>query len=178
MCFTAVADIAAQRCNLPAPGIVKVKLTNADWIDAFPALDDYPTTGDPNTISGDITLDTVTYTDAAWGLITLTPKRNRMDQEQQDNDGLKSYQSTFVGVLVGHDATIEYWLNQYSKSGVIVAVPDKAGNEKIMGNPTNPAELIWKHELGEASGSFVGYEITITWDAHGEPMPFYTGAAL
>lgn len=179
-CVTTLADTVINNCVRVGPGFASLKATVAAWIDAFPAVDTTDTDSDgipdnPQTITGDITLDTVTYTGARWASVELSVDQNSFLSEQDEDTG--TFNTTITGVIRGVDPTTIYQLNKMSKQGMVLTYTDDSGQERVVGNPNNPAKLRFNDELGAATGDLVGQTITITW-SHGEPAPFYGGTAL
>ena len=180
-CITTLADLSIDNCNRVGPGFAEIKVTEAGWVDAFPPVDATDTNSDgipdnPHTITGDITLDTVTYTSARWATIELSVNQNSIVSEQ-DQETLV-YNTTLTGVIRGVSPATIYQLNRLSISRLIVQYTDESGQNRIIGSPTNPAQLTFNDEVGATSGDLVGQTISIVWSGHGEPMKFYTGTAL
>lgn len=178
MCVNTLLDYAYDKCNIEAPGFSSAKIALAEWIDAFPALDDYPTTGAPNTISTDITLDTVTHEDAIWADVLFAKDQNSLNTELADNDGAKYYTSTIEAFIPGNEELGHHVMHQMAQGELVIQVTTKSGKNMILGNPDNPVDLLFKWELNKTTGEKVGFTLTFTWKAHSRPIPFYTGAAL
>lgn len=179
-CFTTLADYLEDQCNLVGPGIARIYATEARWIDLFPALDNTDTNTDgmpdtPNTITGDITFDTLTYTGARWAEIELTLRQSSFNSTMEESDGLKSMTTTFEGVLVGNNPKAQYLFHQLTKGRLVIAFPDSTGQIMLIGSKANPASAVMSEEIGADVGSPVRKVLTVTW-IHSAPCPYYTGA--
>lgn len=165
-------------CSTAAPGIYpNLIVTFVEWLDTFPALDDYPTTGEPNTISTDITLDTVTYTDAVWAQWYTSPEKAGFDGELQGDIGSLNWKSGIEAFAPGNNALMSYLLGQATNKELLVIYRYNSDKYRILGTPTFPAWLMpgTKEVTGKTGTDSVGYELMLGIPNHNTPMPYYTG---
>jgi len=167
-----------DQCSTAAPGISpNIIVTFAEWLDTWPSLDDYPTTGDPNTISTDITLDTVTYADAVWAQWYTSPEKAGFESELQGDIGSLSWKSTLTAFAPGNNAMMSYLIGQVTNKELFVLYRYNSDKWRILGSPEFPCYLLSgvKEVTGLTGTDSVGYELQIGTPNHNNPFAYYTG---
>lgn len=174
-CNTTINAFLIDKCTKTPPGVLKAYLTRAAWILAYPAKDDYPTTGDPNTISSDITLDTTTFPTASWVQWQSTKEKAGFLSETQGDFGASTYSSRLELFMPGGSALLSYVLDESLDDEMIVLFQLADGNWRLLGDLTTPAYLSFDQSSGKARGDEVGYNVTLQVPIHDGPFAFYTG---
>ncbi len=100
-----------------------------------------------------------------WG---FAKKDSSFTSERDENGLWKTEVKIFVQKL---EADKTYVFNGLTGENLVVVVPDKNGNKRLIGSLTNGAMVAVK----EVTTPQNGYEITITWESAYAPY-FYTGA--
>lgn len=181
MCNDLLYNVTIDLCAFNLPGVVEMKYTLAKWIQTYPALEDYDgDTGSPKTtqaltLSGDIVLDTTTYTDAAWFDIELEVDENSFTVTPQGKPGYGYYQTTFEGFVPTSDRHNTWALHKAAKSQLVMAVKDRSGIWRLIGHPDNPASLVGTYDTGKVAPDKVGFTLAGLWNAHAEPPHYYDG---
>lgn len=178
MCDGTLYSYAVDPCYLNLPGVTELKYTLVEWIDTFPAIEDYdaaPTTANPVTLAADITFDTVTYTTAQWHSIEIAIDQNKTRSEVQGPKSGEYYVSTLEG-FVSSGERLPHWIfKKTMRAKVLFATLDRNNQWRVWGTPNNPARLYANHDSGAAAGDSSGFEVRGFWDVHGDPAPFYDG---
>lgn len=178
MCNDILYDITNDDCAFNLPGVTQLKYTLKKWANTLPALQDYeadPVLNDPLTLDGDITLDTVTYPTAQWFTADLEVDENGLKVDYNGKPGSGYYSSTIEGMISNVSRAAHYAVHKNNKSDLIVAVVDKTGAWRILGDTVNPAQFVGNYDGGKAPGDKVGFPLTVTWATSGTPPPFYDG---
>lgn len=167
-----------DECSTAAPGIhPNLIVTFAEWLDAWPVLDDYPTTGDPNTISTDITLDTITHTTAVWAQWYTSPEKAGFDSELQGDIGSLNWKSDLQAFAPGNNALMSYLMGQSTNKELFVLYRYKSDKWRVLGTADYPSFLLpgTKETTGLAGSDSIGYELKLGVPNHTTPLPYYTG---
>lgn len=167
-------------CANAAPGFVKLYLAEQKWLDAVPAREDYftdPVANEPLTISGDVTFDTVTYTEAGWYEWDLMPETTDYVPSGQGPRGARYWQSTIPLKLAGHDALIDQAVEWANCKKMVALLLDVDGQYRLVGDKTvylsvNKAD----GPQGAAAGDFSGWDMELFIPSHKLLFPYYTGA--
>lgn len=168
-----------NRCSTAAPGLYpNLIVTFKEWLNTIPAKDDYPTTGDPNSISSDITLDTVTYTDAVWSMWYTSPEKAGFEGELQGDIGSGNWKSTITAFAPGNSALMSYLLGQVTNKELFMLYRyNSAGKWRLLGDEDFPCFILpgTKEVTGLTGQDSIGYELSIGVPNHDHPFPYYTG---
>ena len=180
MCLTKLikAQVPAGECANKAPGLNKIYLAEAAWLSTNPARDDYFNgSGEPISVTSDITFDTGTYSAAGWYEWDFQPRTLDLNQELQGEVGAQYYTSNLSGKIAGHHKNVDQAVDWLPGLELIALVQDKDGNWIRVGSASNPliaSEIVSKY--GTRAGEEIGFDITLNVDAHNRLWPYYTGA--
>jgi len=175
-CTLEIIGYQYNSCGIVGPGLIpNLLVTFKDWVDTVPALDDYPTTGDPNTISSDITLDTVTYPTATWARWFTSPEKASFESESSGDFGARAFSSTLSAFIPGNDALVSYLMNKTLNNELIVLYQYNNKNWRLLGDADYGAFANFKETTGAARGDSIGYEVTLEVPIHDVAFPYYTG---
>lgn len=179
MCNDILYSLVFDPCVFNLPGVTKLRITLAKWVLTFPDNEDYdaaPTTANALTINGDIVLDTTTYPEAQWFEVPFEVDQNDLKSEYQGTGPSGYYQTTGTGFIPSSSRAAFWAFHKATKSDLIISVDTRNEDSRILGRPKNPANLVANHDSGKAAPDKAGFSVTVNWNAHGEPAPFYDGA--
>lgn len=164
-------------CSTVGPGLIpNLLVTYKDWIDAYPDREAYPGTGlSPNTISGDITLDTATYPDAVWVRWYTSPEKAGFEDESQGDLGAQSFTGKIEAFVPGNDALFSHIMGKTLNNELILLYQYNNKNWRLFGDLDFPAFARFKEVTGKVRGDSIGYEVTLEVPIHDVPFAYYTG---
>jgi hypothetical protein len=174
-CEYKLSGWAITQCGDSAPGILRLLATHKQWILSLPAKDDYPTTGAPNTISDDITLDTTTFADAVWVELGISPEKNRLRKNSIGDIGARSHTASIEAYAPGDDPLIEHAIDQMINAELVVLAQMGNGTWQLLGNLVTPAYLGYASDSGAARNDAVGTTLTLEVPIASKFFPRYTG---
>jgi hypothetical protein len=178
MCNDTLYAVELDLCDFNIPGIVEIKYTLRNWIDAFPALLDYdanPTTVEAITLDGNITFNTTDFANAQWFDLQVEVDRNGFTTTPVGRP-VKYYTTALAGYVPTASRKNTWALHKAGKSDLVVAVKNRKGEWRIIGDKDNSCTLIANFDTGQAPGDEnAGFTLDGLWSAHGTPCPFYDG---
>jgi len=174
-CEYKLSGWAINQCSDSAPGINRLLVTHKAWILALPAKDNYPTTGAANTISGDITLDTTTFTDAVWVELGISPEKNRLRKNSIGDIGARSHTYSIEAYAPGDDPLIEHAIDQMMNSELVALAQLGNGTWQLVGNLVNAAYIGYTSDSGAARNDATGTTLTFEVPISPKFFPRYTG---
>jgi len=170
----AIAKACAKGGNAPGAKTY-IKVTTTDEIASIPARDDYPTTGDPHTISGDIVMraldgDTPAGVFVNWDFSKMDFVYNSPQQGDEDSP---TFQNTITFFIPKKTAAKDYALNEAAFADLVCVIELKDGKREIIGDKGSPARLSVTPQATPKNG----YVCTITQESGELPLN-YTGAIV
>lgn len=141
-----------------------------DKITAIPAPDDYAGgTGDPHTVSSDITLESAP-SQAYFIPIDFDDVQQSWEVTQEGEGQSKTFVTTASVFVPGIAPLPTYVLNGTQGGKYIVIMQDKNGNYRIIGEQDDGCTI----DFTESNTDTNGYVLTVTWRSKQPPL-FYTG---
>lgn len=169
-CNTTIADITKECKKRYAPGTLqRIYATGYLEIATIPAP-----TADTHKVESDITfraadgaatppVDAGSF--AAWDV----SRREQQFETEMDENGQHITTAQFF--IPGQTAERAVILNNLGEDANVFIIPDKEGNNRIVGAIDNPADVRVREQYTPTNG----YILTITWESGHTPY-FYTGA--
>lgn len=147
-------------------------------VTAIPAPDDYPTTGDPHTISSDLTMRASDPGPPAVAAGTFKEFRiSKIDHSyectpegDQDSTGRVTEVKFFIPGITPQKT---YVLDDMAGCEYFAIVTDKEGQRRLLGDLEDGCEFSYIERTNDKAG----YEVTIRWESKAAPY-FYKGTIV
>ena len=163
-----------KKCRKNPPGLLETFYTFKDWVLTYPDKDDYPTTGNPNTVSNPVVLDTTTFPDAKFWSWQGAPERYKFNSKTDGERGSKYLTSTITQFIPGNSALFSWLAGEALNEDLILIFRYKNRHLRLMGDLDFPADLDYEEDSGEKRGDTAGYLLTFTVPIHDDPFAYYT----
>lgn len=167
-CCVTLGTIERQCGGANAAGLqTTLHVACVDDIDVIPARDDFPTTGDPHTISTDITM-VATKVFYEWAFSKVDHSYTVTAEGEAE---FTTYNIQVQIVIPKLSPLTTYILNGTTGGEFVVAITDKNGQRRLIGNKTEGMTI----QVQEATNDRNAYTVTFQMNSNELPL-FYTGA--
>lgn len=168
-CECPMTAIERACSNVPAGLKLEVFVTCEDQVNTIPAA-----TADTSKVETAITMraaDTNVTPNIPAGLFFKWPiYKNDHNFQCVKNEESGLYETTVTFFIIGLDADKSHTIMNQAPDNNIVVVPDKAGNQRIVGSKSEPCTILATEQTNPRSG----YAVTVSWQSSHIPY-FYTG---
>lgn len=166
-CCLTLASIERQCGGANAAGLqTTMQVICVEDVTSIPARDDYPTTGDPHTISTDIVLEATKF----WSEWAFSRIDHSYTATPEGEDEFTTYNIELSFIIPKLSPLVTYITNGMTGGQFLVVFKDKNGQQRLVGTKEEGATV----QVGEATNDRNAYNITFRLNSNELPL-YYTG---